>query len=104
MKAQLRPWKEVTSILESKQKTSDNWVIYHSTNEKLLSGPHLHLYTNLWSEDVIDIKKDVHYGNRQLYMDMENGNMYYDEWFEWIGDEPPIIKPLEDELWDISDW
>jgi hypothetical protein len=104
MRAQLRPWKEVVSIFESKQKRSHSWVIYHSSNEKLLSGPHLNLYSHSWSEYVIDVKKDVNYGNRQLYTDVGNGNTYYDEWFVWIGEEPPIIKPLEDELWDISDW
>lgn len=107
MKAQLKHWKEITSTFESKHKRNSSWVVYHSSNEKRFSGPHLNLNTLSWPDgaaDVIDIKKDVHYGNRQLYIDLENGNTYYDEWFEWIGEAPPIVKPLEDELWDISDW
>jgi hypothetical protein len=41
--------------------------------------------------------------NRTIYEDVHR-NLYYDEWFEWIDKEPPIVEPLSDDLWDISDW
>jgi hypothetical protein len=104
MKARLRPWKEIISIFESRQMNSHNWKVHHSTNKKIFSGPHLTINTNRWPDAVIEIQKDVYYGNRQLYTDKESGSTYYDEWFEWIGEEPYVVKPLEDDLWDISDW
>jgi hypothetical protein len=48
---------------------------------------------SIWSKEI----------NRTIYKDIHR-HLYYDEWFEWIGEEPPIVEPLSEELWDISDW
>jgi hypothetical protein len=54
--------------------------------------------------NIIDVKVWVRErGSRVIYKDIDN-NLYYDEWFEWIGEELPIVKPIPDHLWDISDW
>ena len=54
--------------------------------------------------NIIEVKLwvDVKDG-RKVYQDVK-GSLYYDEWFEWMGEEPFTVKPLEDDLWDISDW
>lgn len=54
-------------------------------------------------DKVIDISIWSKESDRTIYKDTHH-NLYYDEWFECIGEAPPIVKPLSDDLWDISDW
>jgi hypothetical protein len=69
-------------------------------------------YTNVKNfGEIIEVKpwNSAWENTSSIYEDKEkevgkNSQKYYNEWFEWIGEEPPIVEPLSDDLWDISDW
>lgn len=103
VKGKLKPWKEVILLFESEYKGNDNYRVYHSSGTIIDKGPSLRFYTKDWPKDEIHMQESNTYVDRQLYMSY-TGFLYYDEWFEWIGEEQKIIELLPDSLWDISDW
>jgi hypothetical protein len=101
MKGKLKPFEEVKNrIARQVIENLQSYSVYHSRsyNHLTVFKSKVHRFGT-----IVDIELIKGRPHRKIYKD-HFGAHYYGEWFEWIGEEPFIIKPLEEGLWDISDW
>lgn len=107
--AKLKPFDEV-------RKNASKWIDVH--NDQLFrvyksDKSDRRVYLNVYYDSIGNFGEEVEIrmwnSNHELYEDKyrevgTRSQKYYKEWFEWIGEEPPIIEILPESLWDISDW
>ena len=94
LKGMLLPLDKIMEIAGSNTyKIGSN--IWHSSNNSFLSNKRINIEEN--QGKVLELKVWGDMDNRIIYED-ESRNLYYDEWFRFIGEEPQIFK-LPDELW-----
>jgi hypothetical protein len=100
VKAKLKTFDEVKNISQKVKKYLGHLVVYHSYSRGSISL----VYDDISKfGTIVNVVKADKLEDRILYRD-DGQTYYYDEWFEWLGEELPIIEPLSDHLWDISDW
>lgn len=107
IKGKLKPFDEV-------RKNASNWIDDHDTQKFKVYRSDQGVYLNVNYEYIIKFGSivDVKIWNSargSIWEDKEREvghrtQKYYTEWFEWMGEEPPIVEPLSEDLWDISDW
>jgi hypothetical protein len=103
----LKPIEEVLA-------NSSNWIDADDDQKFKVYRSNQRVYLNVSYRNLIKFGSIVevkHWNsiNGDIWEDKErevgkNTQKYYSEWFEWMGEEPHIVEPLSDDLWDISDW
>jgi hypothetical protein len=101
MRGKLKSIEEIKANSSRIQEFSYEVNIYH-TNVDMCIGVSYENFEVFGKEIDVKLWVDIR-DSRKVYQDVK-GSLYYDEWFEWLGEEPVLVKPLEDDLWDISDW
>jgi hypothetical protein len=99
------------------RKNASRWIDVHEAERFQVYRSDQGVYLNVFYEslskfgDIVEVKpwNSAWENTSSIYEDKEkevgkNSQKYYTEWFEWIGEEPPIIEILPESLWDISDW
>jgi len=104
LKAKLRPFQEILNTFKWTPVLDGLCKIHHSCGAY---GAQLTISGNNWPEDIVEIDTASRVSlGRQIFKikgykppHSQSRDMFYDEWFEWIG-APPEHIPAE--LWEID--
>ena len=100
MKGKLKTLEEVFKIKPIKNRNGFT-VVYHSNVNKSIDVENGSKKKFGW---IIEVELWEDKGNRKIYYDGESkdkyGQLYYDEWFEYVGEK---IEHIPYELWSIED-